>query len=261
MKVKNIVKVIAVASLMAFGATTVFAADTMSATQKQQVEGVVKDYLMKNPDVVVQSLQVYQKQQMDQARKTIESTQKAAPKFAKELFQNTKDPVAGNPNGKITIVEFFDYQCPHCIEMTPVLEAVAKTNPEVRLVFKEFPIRGPASEAASKAALAAKMQGKYFEFHKGLMAANKVLTEADIMKVAQDVGLDVAKLKTDMGSDAVSQQIKEDYKLAQSLQLLGTPAFFVAKTDVTASAPEKALVFIPGQVDQGQLEAVIKQVS
>lgn len=246
---------------MAFNTGAAFAAGSMNTTEKKQVEGVVHDYLVKNPDVVVQALQTYQQQQMDQARKTMEKTQQTAPKFAKDLFHDANDPVAGNPKGKITVVEFFDYQCPHCTEMAPVMDELIKSNPEVRVVFKEFPIRGPVSEVAAKAALAANMQGKYFEFHKALMDAHRVLTEEDILKIAQSVGLNVDKLKTDMKSDAVSNQLKATYKLAQGLQLIGTPALFVAKSDVNSSSPSTSVTFIPGQVDVAQLKTVIGKLN
>jgi protein-disulfide isomerase len=259
-KATRILKTIAIASVMAFSATSAFAAD-MTAVQKEQIQSVVKDYLVKNPDVIIQALQTYQQQQMNQARKTMEETQKTAPKMAKDLFHDAQSPMIGNADGKVTLVEFFDYQCPHCIEMTPVLEAIIKANPNVRVVFKEFPIRGAASEMAAKAALAANMQGKYFELHKALMGANRVLTQEDILKLAQGVGLDATKLKKDMDSDTVAQQIKANYKLAQALKLMGTPAIFVAKSTVDSSSPATAVAFIPGQVDQAQLEQVIKKVS
>lgn len=258
---KVVLKTIAVASMLVFGTMSAFAAGDMSSTQKKQVEEVVHDYLLKNPDVLVQALQNFQQQQMMQARKTMEKTQESAPKFAKDLFQNGQDPVAGNPKGKITVVEFFDYQCPHCVDMAPVMDAVVKADPEVRIVYKEFPIRGPASETAAKVALAAKMQGKYFEVHKGLMAANRTLSDADIMKIAETAGVDMEKLKKDMTSDTVTQTLKATNTLAQKLQLIGTPAFFVAKSDVAPTAPATAVVFIPGQVDLTQLQSVIKKVN
>jgi protein-disulfide isomerase len=261
MKVTCVLKTIAMAGLLAFGTMSAYAANEMSATQKKQVEDVVHDYLLKNPEVLVQALQNFQQQQMVQARKTMEKTQESAPKFAKDLFQNTQDPVAGNPNGKITVVEFFDYQCPHCVDMAPVIDAVVKSNPDVRIVYKEFPIRGPSSDTAARAALAAKIQGKYADVHKALMAVNRALSEADVMKIVEATGVDMTKLKADMKSDAVTQQLKDTNKLAQSLQLIGTPAFFVAKSDVKPTASATAVVFIPGQVDQPQLESVIKKVN
>jgi protein-disulfide isomerase len=260
-KVNHVLKTVAIACIAAFSVNAASAANSMSSTQKQQVEGVVHDYLVKNPDVVIQALQTYQQKQMDQARKTMEKTQLNAPKFAQDLFHDAASPSIGNPTGKVTVVEFFDYQCPHCTEMAPVMDSLIKSNPDVRIVFKEFPIRGPASEAAAKAALAANMQGKYFELHKALMASHKVLTEEDIMQIAKTVGLNVDKLKTDMSSDAVSKQLKANYKLAQSLELMGTPAIFVAKSDVTDKSPSAAVTFIPGQVDQAQLDSVVKKIS
>lgn len=238
-------------------------AATMSPDQQKQVETVVHNYLVQHPEVLVESLQVLQQKQMEQQRKTMQKTQENAPKFADSLFHNASDPIAGNTTGKITVVDFFDYQCPHCTRMTPILEALVKANPDVRVVFKEFPIRGPISEFASKAALAASKQGKYFEFHKALMqqATSAPLTEDAILKVAKSVGLNMDQLKADMKSDAIAQQIKTNYKLGQDLQLIGTPAFFIAKSDVTKDSKPTAIVFIPGQVDKDQLQAVITKVT
>lgn len=234
----------------------------MTPAQQKQMEDLVHNYLVKNPEVIVEALQALQQKQMEQARKTMQKTQETAPKFADAIFHESTDPVVGNPNGKVTIVDFFDYQCPHCIKMTPILESVIKSNPDVRIVFKEFPIRGPLSEYAAKVALAANTQGKYFEFHKALMQqmdSQQPLTEAVVLKTAQSVGLDIDKLKVDIKNDAIAKQIKNTMKLGQDLQLLGTPAFFVAKTDVKNNVPASAITFIPGQVDQVQLLEVIKK--
>lgn len=234
----------------------------MNATQKKQVQDVVRDYLAQNPDVVIQAIQVYQQKQMEQAKKSIEKTQESSPQYAQALFHDAKDPVAGNPNGKITVVEFFDYQCQHCVEMTPVIDGLLKSNPQVKVIFKEFPIRGPLSELASRAALAAKEQGKYVEFHKALMESKQEpLTEDVIYTLAKSVGLDVDKLKAAMKSDAIDQQLKANYKLAQQLRLLGTPAFFIAPSTVSQNSPASAIVFVPGQVDAMQLNEVIKKIS
>ncbi len=259
MKLTRIVAGLAAAGLVMVSAAQ--AAD-MSATQKKQVQDVVREYLSQNPDVIIQALQGYQQKQMDQAKKTIQKTQDTSPQYADLLFHQTNDPMAGNPNGKITVVEFFDYQCPHCVDMTPVIEGLIKSNPDVKVVFKEFPIRGPVSEIATKAALAAKEQGKYFEFHKGLMEVKQEpLTEDAIYNIAKAVGLDVDKLKATMKSNNVEQQVKANYKLAQQLALMGTPAFFIAKSDVSKTSPSKAILFIPGQVDAAQMNQAIDQVS
>ncbi len=260
MKLNRIVVSLLAAGLVMLNVTAQ-AAD-MSAAQKKQVQDVVKDYLVQNPEVIVQALQGYQQKQMDEAKKTIQKTQDSSTQYADDLFHQSNDPMIGNPKGKVTVVEFFDYQCPHCIDMTPVIEGLIKKNSDVRIVFKEFPIRGPMSEMASKAALAAKEQGKYFELHKALMEAKQQpLTEAEIYQIAQTVGLDVAKLKMAMNSDSVGQQLKANYKLAQQLQLLGTPAFFIGKSDVSKASPSTAVAFIPGQIDSSQMDQIIEKVT
>ncbi|MEO8401932.1 MAG: DsbA family protein [Gammaproteobacteria bacterium] len=260
MKLRRIVASLAAAGLVILNVSA-NAAD-MSAIQKKQVQDVVRDYLTQNPDIIIGALQSYQQKQMDQAKKTIQKTQDSSPQFADALFHQSNDPMAGNPTGKITVVEFFDYQCPHCVEMTPVLDGLIKNNPDVKIVFKEFPIRGPISEVASRAALAANAQGKYFEFHRALMQSKvEPLTEDAIYNIAQSVGLDLVKLKAAMKSDSINQQLKANYKLAQQLQLLGTPAFFIANSGVNKSSPSAAVAFIPGQVDTAQMNDIISKIT
>jgi protein-disulfide isomerase len=234
----------------------------VSGVEKKQIEGVVHEYLIQNPDVVVQSLQIYQEKQMQQAQKTIEKTQASSAKYANALFHTPNDPSAGNPNGKLTVVEFFDYQCPHCVDMTPVIEDLIKNNNDVKVIFKEFPIRGAMSEFSAKAALAANLQGKYFEFHKGLMEVKQQpLTQAAVYAIAKTVGLNVDKLKTDMNGSVVDKQVKANYKTARDLQLMGTPAFFIAKSTVSDKSPATAVAFVPGQVDKNQLNDIIQKIA
>jgi protein-disulfide isomerase len=225
----------------------------MSSAQKTQIEGVVHDYLIKNPEVIAEAVKGLQEKQMDQMRK---KTQDVASKSASNLFNAANDPMAGNAKGKVTVVEFFDYQCPHCVDMVPALNGIVKANDDLRVVYKEFPIRGPMSVTASKAALAANVQGKYMEMHDALMKSASSLSEDGINKMAKDIGLDVEKFKADMKGEAVDQQIKANYKLAQDLQLMGTPALFIAKTD----GGKDAIEFIPGQADQAQLQVSIDKV-
>ncbi len=235
---------------------------TTTPAQKAQIESVVHNYLVQNPEVIVEGLQVYQQKQYDQARKSMEKTQAIIPKYVDQLFHEANDPMAGNPQGQVTITEFFDYQCPHCVAMTTVIDSLIAENPNLRVIFKEFPIRGAVSDFAAKAALAAKLQGKYFEFHKALMAAaGQNLTQDSVLNVAKSVDLDVAKLKTDMNSSEVQQQIKATHKLAQNLGIIGTPALFIAKTNVTDHAPATAITFIPGQIDKDQLQAIITKIN
>jgi protein-disulfide isomerase len=210
----------------------------------------------------VQSLQIYQQKQMEQTQKSFDGIQKDAPKYADKLFRQGNDPVAGNPNGKVTLVEFFDYQCPHCIDMVPVVDDLIKKNPNLKVIYKEFPIRGPMSDFSSRAALAAQKQGKYSEFHKALMTSKvEPLTEEVVFELAKSTGLNVDQLKTDMKSDAVDQQVKANMALAKDLKLMWTPVFFIAPSNVTTQAGPEAVVFIPGGVDEKQLTEAIDKIS
>lgn len=228
----------------------------ISGADKKEIQSIVADYLQNNPQVIISALQEFQRKQMQQAEETIKDTQKDASKFAAQLFRSKGDPVGGNPNGSVTLVEFFDYQCPHCVDMLPVINEAIKANPNLRVVFKEFPIRGPLSGFASRAALAANLQGKYMEFHDALMATKQPYTEASIMEAAQKAGLNVDKLKTDMESSAIKSQLDANSELAQKLKLLGTPAFFIGKTDATASGN---IQYIPGVISAAKLSEVVKK--
>ncbi len=246
------------ASSIAVSAQT--ASNTTSPAQKKQIEGVVHDYIIQNPEIVIQSLQGYQQKQIAEQSKKFEKIQQNSPKFANQLFHQTTDPTTGNPNGAVTVVEFFDYQCPHCIDMTATLESLIKANPNVRVVFKEFPIRGPMSEVATRAALAAQKQGKYFPFHLALMTSKtEPLTENAIYELAKTAGLDVDQLKKDMKDKTVDQQIKTNYQLAKDLEIMFTPVFFVAKSDVSTSAKPEAIAFLPGRVSLEVLTDAVKK--
>jgi protein-disulfide isomerase len=228
---------------------------TISPAERTKIEEVVHQYLLQKPEVIIEALQIIQRKQYEEAEKTIKKTQQVATQFADPLFHQAGDPTAGNVNGKITVVEFFDYQCPHCVNMGPVIDNIIKNNPDVRIVFKEFPIRGPMSEQASRAALAANLQGKYLEFHRALLvAASQPITLDLILKTAKTVGLNVEKLQTDMKSDAIDKLIASTRKLGQNLKLFGTPAFFIGKTNTDKNGK---INYIAGQMDQQQMQNAI----
>jgi protein-disulfide isomerase len=225
---------------------------------KAQIQEIVREYLIQKPEVIVEALQNYQRKQYEQAQQTMKKTQQDAGRFAGQLFHQANDPVIGNPQGKITVVEFFDYQCPHCADMAPVIVDILKANPDLRIVFKEFPIRGALSEFAARAALAANKQGKYAVFQHELLSVKEPLTEALILKKAGDVGLNVDQLKKDMNDPSIQNQLKANNKLAQDLQLFGTPAFFIGKTETTAN--NGTIIYIPGQMNQKQMQDEINKV-
>jgi protein-disulfide isomerase len=222
-----------------------------------QIEKVVHDYLTKNPEVVMQALQALQRKQFEKTKKRFDHTRQAAPKFSKELFHAPNDPMAGNPEGTVTLVEFFDYQCPHCMEMLPVTEALVKDNPNLRIVYKEFPIFGANSQLASKAALAAAKQNKYNEVRKALLNAKTRLDHDKIMAIVKSTGVDMAKLKKDMTSPDVKKQLAQNDMLARKLRLIGTPAFFVGKENGATTN----IQYAPGLRNKDQLQHMISEVS
>jgi protein-disulfide isomerase len=145
--------------------------------------------------------------------------------------------VAGNASGDVTVVEFFDYACSHCKNIEPTVKQLLTEDRKIRLVYKEYPILGPASIVAARAALAARAQDKYLPFHDALMVLEEPLTEATIFRVANQIGLDVDRLKTDMAAPAIAEAIERNYALGQALGINGTPAFVIGDDVAPGAVP------------------------
>ena len=158
------------------------------------------------------------------------------------LLAQPANQVLGNPRGDVTIVEYFDYACPFCKAAEPRIEALLRADKGVRLEVKEFPVLGPESMVASRAALAAARQSKYAAFHQALLLHRGGLDEGVIYGVAQDVGLDVARLKKDMTDPAIAATIQVNLKLANDIHVHGTPTFIV--DDHIVTQPSATLDFM-----------------
>lgn len=255
MKITNLLAVSALASMIA--APAVIAATNMSAEQQKEVEKVVHDYLVNNPEVLVEASQALQQKQ----QQNIQQQAKAAIlENANQLFEG-KIAVSGNPKGNVTIVEFFDYQCIHCKKMAPTISALIKKDNNLRVVYKEFPIFGKDSELASKAALAAGMQGKYQQMHAALFKAEKHLDNKAVMDAAKSIGLNMPKFEKDMTSQAVLDQLNANRELAEKMHLMGTPAFIVASTPAGQFSDKVEPAFIPGAASEEVLQDLIKKAS
>ena len=162
-----------------------------------------------------------------------------------ELLNDPASPVGGNPDGDVTLVEFFDYQCPYCKTIFPSIQELLAEDRKLRYVFKEIPILGRQSVFAARAALAAHRQGKYLEFHTALIPARGKLTETKVMRLAEKVGLDMDRLRRDMADRAIGDMIRHNLELAVALGIDGTPAFIIGDTQ------------IPGAVEIDTLKALI----
>jgi len=192
-------------------------------TDQAKTEQIIHDYLLAHPEVIVEAIAKYQAQQ---EKATAEKQARALIDRREELTRAPDSPVLGNPNGNVTIVEFFDYRCPYCKSVAAFIDMFEKDG-NVRLVLKEFPILGPDSEFAAKAALAARKQDKYRDFHLAMMNFKGKMTSEDVRQLAAKVGIDVARLEQDMQDPAIVDTINRNYELAQALGIKGTPAFVI----------------------------------
>jgi protein-disulfide isomerase len=197
---------------------------SFSSDQIKDLHGIIKDYLMTNPEVLAEVSQALErKQAAEQAAKAEKYLVDNKPK----VFAYNGDVVIGNPKGDVTIVEFFDYNCGWCKRALDDIQKLTKADPRVRVVLKEYPIfGGPVSVTAAKAALASVKQNKYWEFHSALMREKQV-TEQNLFVVAQRVGLDVAKLKVDMADKRNEAIIQQNIEVGQGLGIEGTPGFVI----------------------------------
>ena len=222
------------------------AKNAFSPEQRRDIEAIIKDYLINNPEVMVE-IQTSLESKMEKIQN--EKMQVSIKENAKELFQSASAPIAGNPKGDVTVIEFFDYNCGYCKKAFPELATVIQKDKNVKVILKEFPILSKGSEEAAKVALAAKMQGKYWEFHRAILEAPGQANEATALKVAEKVGLDMPRLKKDMASAEVKTEIDDTRKLAQKMGIQGTPHFLVADR-VIAGAPEDLAGRIAQLVDE-----------
>ena len=195
-----------------------------ATADRAAIEQIVREYLLAHPEILVEALTAYQeKQEAEQAN----AQRQALVSRQDELFKNPTSPVAGNPQGDVTLVEFFDYQCGYCKSVHADVRRLLDQDGKVRLVLKEFPILGPASLTASRAALAAQKQGKYDAMHNALMENRGQLDDDKIMRIAGSVGLDVERLKKDMQAPEIQDALQRNLRLAGELNIRGTPAFVI----------------------------------
>ena len=162
------------------------------------------------------------------------------------MFEDPDTPVGGNPHGDVSLVEFFDYRCPYCKQVEPSLEALLTQDPHLRFVYKEFPVLGPVSKTAARAALAARKQGKYAALHRALMALKGQIDDSVIFQTASGAGLDVAQLKRDMAAPEIDSDLKANFDLAEALDIRGTPGFVIGDE------------IVPGAVSLDELKQLIE---
>ena len=210
--------------------------------QRQAIEAIIHDYLMQNPDVLIEALKAAEEEanRDSDARAAVVLKDRRA-----EVFDDPASPVGGNPQGDVTIVEFFDYRCPYCKQVQPSLQALLDQDRKLRFVYKEMPVLGAPSVTAAHAALAARLQGKYEHFHSAMMATKGQITDEVVYQVAGSVGLDVDRLKHDMTAPEIEQAVKANLALAKALDIRGTPGFIIGDH------------IVPGAIDLDALKELV----
>jgi len=211
---------------------------------RAEIETIVHDYLLKHPEVIVESVQTLQSRteaELSAARADALDTHR------QRLLEDPRVPPAGNPAGDVAIVEFFDYQCGYCKRVREDLLTLIDQDRKVRLVLKEFPVLGPASEVAARAALAARRQSKYWEFHNALMGHRGRLNDGAIQTLAKSLGLDAGRLQRDMDDPEIEAILTDNRALGSALQLTGTPAFVIGEQ------------VVPGAVSLDTLKDLVSQ--
>lgn len=210
---------------------------------REAIEAIVRDYLLREPEVIYEALQELQRRQ---AAAEDERRQVALATHRDQLFAHPDSPVAGNPEGDVTMVEFFDYRCTYCRRVVPSVQALLEVDEGLKLVFKELPVLGEDSVRAARAALASREQDRYQAFHFALMQATD-LSQGGIMRLASELGMDAEQLARDMQAPKVQAEIDANYRLASELGIEGTPAFVIGDQ------------LIPGAIDQGRMQELIEQ--
>ena len=218
------------------------AAADIPSEQRQTIEAIIHDYLMQHPDVLIEALRAAE----EKANRDADAKAAVVLKDRRrEVFDDPTSPVGGNPQGDVTIVEFFDYRCPYCKQVQPALQKLLDQDRKLRFVYKEMPVLGASSVTAAHAALAARLQGKYEAFHAAMMATKGQITEDVVYQIAGSVGLDVERLKRDMTAPEIEQAVKANLALANALDIRGTPGFVIGEH------------IVPGAIDLDTLKNLV----
>jgi protein-disulfide isomerase len=209
---------------MSVGSGWLRAEEIAPALSRADIEKIVREYIMQHPEVLMESVQTHRERERLEAQRRSRDVVAAN---RRELFDDPASPVAGKTAAELAIVQFFDYKCGYCRRVSTTLSALLERHKNVRMIYKELPILGPDSHMASRAALAAKKQGAYLAFHRELMNLNGPITPAAIEDTGRKLGLDVARLKTDMSSKEVEGALMQNQRLASAIGVQSTPSFVI----------------------------------
>jgi protein-disulfide isomerase len=215
-----------------------------AAPDRAAVEQIIREYLLANPELLIEAMQELEKKQ--QARRQA-GADKALTERKADIFDDPIAPVAGNPQGDVTIVEFFDYHCGYCKQVTPVLKKVMAEDKGIRVIFKEMPILSDNSRFAALAALASARQGKYLEMHNALMENKNQVTRERLTQIAGELKIDSKKLLKDMDDPQLAAHVDRNLDLARALNVTGTPGFLIGRK------------VVPGAIDYSTMKRLVAE--
>jgi len=207
---------------------------SLSASQHSAIEQLTKDYILQHPEIIQDALNTLQERKDADAAQAAEA---AVKEHGPEIFGSSHQVVLGNPQGKVTLVEFFDYNCPYCKRALTDMLSLMKDDGDLRVVLKEFPVLGDGSTDAARVAVAVRMQDpqKYLAFHQRLLGSRGEANAATALAAAKDAGLDMDRLQRDMASPEVKATLDENLKLGDSLGITGTPTYVIGSEVVTGA--------------------------
>ncbi|PYN46495.1 MAG: hypothetical protein DME00_18805 [Candidatus Rokuibacteriota bacterium] len=218
------------------GARPVVGADEPKLTQ-QEIEKIVHDYLLREPEVLAEALRSLQQRQSSAAA---QRAKQAIRDHQQALLSDQGSPVEGNAQGKVTIVEFFDYRCVHCRRVASTIDNLMRSNASVRVIYKNFPVLGEPSVLAARAAVAAQQQGGWPKLHRAMLAYEGDFTTETLLALGTSVGLDSGKLKTDMMSPATDKALQANLTLAAALGVDVTPTFVIGERVIRGALSAEA---------------------
>lgn len=206
---------------------------------EEQIKELVYEAIRENPGIVMEAVAILERdQQVAQENAAV----KVLNEERERLEQDPNAIILGNPDGDVTVVEFFDYNCPYCRRVMPQVDALVAQDPNVRLVYREWPILGEGSDFAARAALASRNQGKYEEFHVAMMSMEERAAEASVLRIAREVGLDVELLVHDMGAPEIDEHIATSMELTRALGFSGTPSFVIGDALIPGFVEAQVLI-------------------
>ena len=208
---------------------------------ESQIKNIIEKYILENPEIIIESLEKFTASQKEKEKENFTNILNNF--YDTKIYENL--PRIGNLDSKLIIVEFIDYNCGYCKKTLPTISELMKNFDNIQIVFIDYPILSESSEISARAALAAKEQNAYFQYHTILLNNTKSINDDFLYKAAKKLSLDIEKFKKDMSSEKIKNNIIKNIKFASSLKIRGTPTFIIGKQ------------VLPGAYDYEKLKKII----